>query len=44
MEAGSRPLAVVTGASSGIGYELARIFGEMHRQMAEPGSAGEDGK
>jgi short-subunit dehydrogenase len=24
----SRPLAVVTGASSGIGYELARIFGE----------------
>jgi short-subunit dehydrogenase len=28
MEASSRPLAVVTGASSGIGYELARIFGE----------------
>ena len=23
-----RPLAVVTGASSGIGYELARIFAE----------------
>jgi uncharacterized protein len=28
MEASSRPLAAVTGASSGIGYELARIFGE----------------
>ncbi len=25
---GSRPLALVTGASSGIGYELARLFGE----------------
>jgi len=51
-----RPFAVVTGASSGIGYELAGIFGEngfdlhisnsrkaeMHRQMAEPGSAEED--
>jgi NAD(P)-dependent dehydrogenase (short-subunit alcohol dehydrogenase family) len=29
---GSRPLAVVTGASRGIGYELAGVF-------AEPGSA-----
>lgn len=26
--AGGRPLALVTGASSGIGYELARLFGE----------------
>jgi short-subunit dehydrogenase len=26
--ASSRPLAVVTGASSGIGFELARVFGE----------------
>jgi len=25
---GGKPLAVITGASSGIGYELARIFGE----------------
>lgn len=25
---GSRPLALVTGASSGIGYELAALFGE----------------
>jgi len=28
MNASTRPLAVVTGASSGIGYELARQFGE----------------
>ncbi len=27
-DANSRPLAVVTGASSGIGYELAKVFGE----------------
>jgi uncharacterized protein len=27
-EARGKPLAVITGASSGIGYELARIFGE----------------
>jgi NAD(P)-dependent dehydrogenase (short-subunit alcohol dehydrogenase family) len=25
---GTRPLAVVTGASSGIGFELAKVFGE----------------
>jgi len=28
MEAASKPFAVVTGASSGIGFELARVFGE----------------
>ncbi|MEU9739306.1 hypothetical protein AB0E12_08955 [Micromonospora chersina] len=39
-----RPLAVVTGASSGIGYELAaqfspdRLKAEQHRKLAEPGS------
>lgn len=40
----SRPLAVVTGASSGIGYELADLFAEtakakIHAQISEPGSA-----
>ena len=34
----NKPLAVVTGASSGIGYELASVKAEMHRKMAEPGS------
>jgi short-subunit dehydrogenase len=42
------PLAVITGASSGIGKELARQFGEHgfdllvaaeHRHETEPGSA-----
>jgi len=28
METGHRPLAVITGASSGIGFELAKVFGE----------------
>ncbi len=36
---GSRPLAVVTGASSGIGYELACVFAKMHGKISEPGSA-----
>jgi NAD(P)-dependent dehydrogenase (short-subunit alcohol dehydrogenase family) len=30
---GSRPLAVVTGASSGIGYELACVFGGLVGQV-----------
>lgn len=34
MASNTRPLAVVTGASSGIGYELAKL-------CAEPGTAGE---
>ncbi|USQ95329.1 hypothetical protein [Caulobacter sp. RL271] len=39
-----RPLAVVTGASSGIGYELMAavtpqsVLAQQHRKMAEPGS------
>ena len=47
----AKPLAVVTGASSGIGYELARQVASkvapdtakaaMHRRMSEPGSASE---
>lgn len=28
MEGSQKPLAVITGASSGIGYELAKVFGE----------------
>ncbi|MFF8095160.1 SDR family NAD(P)-dependent oxidoreductase [Streptomyces sp. NPDC016675] len=31
--AGSKPLALVTGASSGIGYELARLFGEQGHDL-----------
>jgi short-subunit dehydrogenase len=34
----TRPLAIVTGASSGIGRELAALA-EQHRKMAQPGSA-----
>jgi len=39
-----RPLALVTGASSGIGLELARQFADsakaaIRRDMAQPGSA-----
>ena len=43
-----RPFAVVTGASSGIGFELARVFVEegfdllitaMHRKTAQPATA-----
>jgi len=39
----ARPLALVTGASSGIGLELARLLPDsakaaMHRDMAQPGS------
>ena len=38
-----RPLTLVTGASSAIGLELARLLPDsakaaMHRDMAEPGS------
>lgn len=43
---GTRPLAIVTGASSGIGLHLAlsglvpdTMLAEQHRKMAEPGSA-----
>jgi len=43
----TRPLAIVTGASSGIGLALAseagcrayEVLAEQHRKMAEPGSA-----
>jgi short-subunit dehydrogenase len=35
----AKPLGVVTGASSGIGFELASAKAGMHRKMAEPGSA-----
>jgi NAD(P)-dependent dehydrogenase (short-subunit alcohol dehydrogenase family) len=38
----SKPFAIVTGASSGIGLELAAIWAEQHRRMAEPGSAAKD--
>ncbi|MFE1746299.1 hypothetical protein [Coleofasciculus sp. H7-2] len=34
----TRPLAVVTGTSNGIGYELA-VTAEQNRKLNEPGSA-----
>jgi uncharacterized protein len=41
MEATQRPLAVITGASSGIGFELAKVFGENGHDLL---IAAEDGE